>query len=54
MAATVINFIVKDNVLRTYQSVLHENNKDYLNVCFPNDSGYKGFKKLSIEYAYRR
>ena len=46
-AAIVINFIVKHHVLQTYQCiVLHENIKNYQNVCFPNDSRYKGFKNF--------
>ena len=54
-AAIVINFIVKHDVLRTYQCIeLHENIKTYQNVCLPNDSPYKGFKNVSIEYGYRR
>ena len=53
-AAIIINFIVK-HVLRTYQCrVLHENIKNYQNVCFPNDSRYKVIKNVSIKYTYRR
>ena len=54
-AAIIINFIVKYDVLRTYQCrVLRENIKNYQYVCFPNDSRYKAIKNVSIEYTYRR
>ena len=54
-AAIIINFIVKHHVLRTYQcSVFHENIKHYQYVCFSNDSRYKVFKNVSIEYTYPR
>ena len=54
-AASIINFIVKHHVLRTYQCrVLRENIKNYQYVSFPNDSRYKVIKNVSIEYTYRR
>ena len=52
-AAIIINFIIKHNVLRTYQCrELHENIKNYQYeyVCFPNYSRYKVIKNVSIEY----
>ena len=53
-AAIIINFILKQHILQTYQCrVLHENIKNYQYVCNRNDSRSKVIKNVSIQYTYQ-